>query len=325
MPTLKYWTHNFPSSAPTSLLHRGRLTLTWKDLVWAAITVGKPGGSYLFTHGWHSLSDIISRTHAIYANLRTSKGGLVKSSLYDASDPTEKGATSYFIGMLIAKLACDRLLGTPFLFHFSMTGPMGIPVRMRGTLEPDLVGLLRNGNWIVVEAKGRTHGKDAHALIKAKKQTQAIRSISGSKPVYRIASQTYFNPDMRLILDDPVPEDRDLIDVEIDMAATYRRYYSAAFEATKNSSDVRSVGAHKYAFASVPGTGLEIGLSTNLRALFESDRTQSLLPHATKTAYPVSDYESTRTYGDGIAITTDGRWAESNMMLEPLDRSLIVS
>ncbi|MFZ0336615.1 MAG: hypothetical protein WAL45_01165 [Terracidiphilus sp.] len=55
-----------------------------------------------------------------------------------ALDQLEKGPTSYFLGMAVAKLFAEKLLKTLWLFHFSMTGPLGLPVRARGAMEPDL-------------------------------------------------------------------------------------------------------------------------------------------------------------------------------------------
>ena len=322
MPLLPYDARNFPASAPAELHGAGNLAVTWQDLVWAAVTVGKPSALHLFLHGWHSISDLLVRAHTVYASLRETNHRLARSSLYESSDPTEKGATSYFLGMALAKLACSRLLGTPFLFHLSMANSIGLPVRVRGRLEPDLLGQLPNGRWIVVEAKGRTNGFDAIALKKAKRQTRAIRTINGARPDARIAAQTYFDPTMRLILDDPKSRDENSIDIDVDVQAMYHRYYSFIYEATTGSNDLRSIRAESYVFRKIPEAGIEIGVNVNVRSLIDKD---SILQadFAGKLAQVHSEavQGAVSTFPDGLAIILDERWDPKVMSREPTERS----
>ncbi len=321
MPLLPYDARNFPASAPAPLQGAGNLTVTWRDLIWAAITVGKPGASHLFLHGWHSISDLLVRTHTVFASLRETGARLARSSLYESSDPTEKGATSYFLGMAVAKLACSRLVGTPYLFHFSMTGPMGLRVRVRNGLEPDLLGQMPDGRWIVVEAKGRTNGLDPVALAKAKRQTRAVRFINGARPVMRIAAQTYFDPRMRLVLDDPESPDEDSIDIEVDVQAAYQRYYSLIYDATQGSNDLRAVRGQQYVFRAVPDAGVKVGISADVRSLLEQG---AVLPtdfaRRLTGVRPTAELDAMSTYPDGLAIELDERWASEVMSREPTER-----
>jgi hypothetical protein len=323
MPFINYSATNFPHTAAAHLHGNQLLGFAWSDLLWAAITVGKPGYSYLFAHGWHSVSDIIVRLHSVYANLRLMKNEIEKSTLYVAQDPTEKGATSYFIGMIMAKLFADRLLGTPWLFHFSMTGPLGMPVRMRGTLEPDLFGLRSDGSWIVAEAKGRSNRFSADALAKAKLQTKAVRRVCGKKPALQVAIQSYFTPQLAVHLDDPESEDGEGHDIDIDVNAAARRYYSFAYEATAGSVDVRELGGRHYAFRNIADTGVSIGLDVNLRTrLGGKGLTESQLPESLFPVTPSSD-EHGPVYSDGIAILVDQRWSDERMAVDPNKRPLI--
>ena len=120
MPDIAYVATNFGRHWGPALSGSGSLTVSWQELVWAAITVGKPGVAYLLAHGWHSVSDIVVRAHTVYANLQQNLNEFEKSSLYEESDPSEKRATSYFVGMMMAKIVALRLLNTPRLFHLSM-------------------------------------------------------------------------------------------------------------------------------------------------------------------------------------------------------------
>ena len=165
---IPYTASNFPKTSLPSLVGSHTITASWADIVWAAVTAGKPGASHLLAHRWHSLADLVVRSHTIYANLRQRGHYVERSTLYDSLDPTEKGATSYFLGMAMAKLFAVKLLETPWLFHVSLASSTGAAISFkRGSKsQPDLIGQNLVGNWIVVEAKGRTNTFDAAALTK---------------------------------------------------------------------------------------------------------------------------------------------------------------
>jgi hypothetical protein len=188
MPRITYTASNFAGHWGPRLTGMHEIQISWPELIWAAVTIGKPGVSYLLAHGWHSASDIIVRSHTVYANLRqVPSRHIEKSSLYVALDPTEKGATSYFIGMMAAKIVAARLLDTPWLFHLSMFHTLGGHTTLLGKSQPDLVGLNRTRGWVVVEAKGRTNGHSASAALAAKAQTRQLRQINGVSPILRVA------------------------------------------------------------------------------------------------------------------------------------------
>lgn len=113
MPTITYVASSFGARWGAKLSGERQINVSWNEMVWAAITIGKPGITHLLTHGWHSISDIIVRSSTVDANLRELDGQFEKSTLYNEVDPTEKGATSYFMGMIAARLLGDRLLKTP--------------------------------------------------------------------------------------------------------------------------------------------------------------------------------------------------------------------
>jgi len=73
----------------------------------------------------------------MYANLRQRGQQIDRSSLYGSLDVTEKSATSYFLGMAMAKLFAAPLFATPWLFHVSMASGVSIfcwPVHLRSRL-----------------------------------------------------------------------------------------------------------------------------------------------------------------------------------------------
>jgi hypothetical protein len=81
MLVIPYCATGFPKAAGASLHGAHDLPVTWEDLIWAGVTVGKPGAGYLFAHGWHSINDIIVRIRTIYASLRESGGQFRRSTL----------------------------------------------------------------------------------------------------------------------------------------------------------------------------------------------------------------------------------------------------
>jgi len=213
MPRIRYTASQFGIHWGPSLQGTHELSITWEEIVWAAMTVGKPGVAYLLSHGWHSVSDLIVRSHTIYANLRQSSAYIEKSSLYKALDPSEKSGVSYFMGMVAAKILADRLLDTPWLFHVSMLKTLGGSVDLLGKSQPDLVGLRKKRDWIVVEAKGRTGRHNPYAMSVAKLQTRQLRKVNGQYPSVRVAIQASFATQLEWAIEDPDEFDEDAKDI----------------------------------------------------------------------------------------------------------------
>jgi hypothetical protein len=322
MLVIPYRATGFPKATAAALHGAHALPVTWDDLIWAAITIGKPGAGYLFVHGWHSINDIIVRIHTIYAALRESGGQFRRSTLYDAQDPSEKGATSYFLGMAVAKLFAERLLNTPWLFHFSMTGPLGLPIRVRGAMEPDLLGWLPGGSWLVAEAKGRTNGFSQSALDQAKRQTKAVTAVSGTPPSVRVAVQAHFDPGLSARLHDPDPSERGNRKIDVDLAAAMQRYYAFANTVISAPRRSRAIAGRRYDFASVGGTGVALGMDAGTRASLEAGHFGALREEAIVDMHGTTKTEGVSTYSDGLAIELDSRWSSDRMTKQPTERLL---
>lgn len=292
------------------------LNVSWEDLVWAAITVGKPGLPYLFSHSWHSISDILVRMHTVYANLREEGNSYHKSSYYHALDPTEKAASSYFLGMMAAKVVAAKVLDVPWLFHLSMLSPLGGVPALIGKSAPDLIGLNRKRQWAVVEAKGRTNKFDADAAGKAKKQTRQLRRINGDLPFVRVAVQAYFSPAFEFAVDDPEEYDDNAVDFDGDVKLAFRRYYSFANAVTSTSNDIRTIDGEQFAFGTLDESGLSIGLSRKTSSMIESGTIETR-PERVVNA---GSNQPIHVYPDGIAISLDQRWSTDQMKIDVRDR-----
>ena len=186
----------------------GTLKTSWDDILWEAITVGRPNRHYVFKHGLASVFEAIFRWSLVGMALeqRTPKSRLLRRT--DAAktlDPTEKGSVNYSLGMAIAKVFAESLLQAPWMLHLDVFRPQLNPV-LEGGSRPDLVGQTQSGKWIVVESKVRVSKPGAGTINKAKRQAGRVKTISGKKPAYNIGAITYFAGDShRFFWCDPEP------------------------------------------------------------------------------------------------------------------------
>jgi hypothetical protein len=320
MPHILYRAKNFPRHLGPLFIGKHSLQVRWEEMVWAAITMGKPGVAFLLSHGWHSIADMVVRSHTVYANLRHSSGFMEKSSLYGALDPTEKGATSYFMGMLAAKILGARLLGVPWLFHLSMLDSLGGYATLASNSEPDLVGLTRHREWVVAEAKGRTGGYSASAMTKAKLQTRQLRRINGQLPSLRVAVQAFFNSKMEWAMEDPDEFDESARDVDVDVNTVFERYYSAAIGATEQA-DARSLAGRKFFARTLSEIGVTVAVDAEVRArVGQREMAVDGIEVGSNSFSQVTEDGEFVVFPDGTAISLDARWAPHRMMQDPTRR-----
>lgn len=321
---IPYLASNFPASYSSTLFGRQILQCTWVDIVWAAITTGKPSHSSLLAHKWHSLADIIVRSHTIYANLRQESKYLKRSSLYDALDPTEKGAVSYFLGMAMAKLFATKQFDVAWLFHVSQATRHGTTITFsKGTKsQPDLIGQTTNGEWVIIEAKGRTNGLDLSAVAKAKAQTGMISTINGSIPSLRIALQVYFDEMLNVFIEDPIDTHEDAIAIDINYDdALYNYYAPAELLITKGPVSVEEIAGINYATRTDENSGITIGLDESLINNIEKRDFTKIRSEANQLRRNFNYLnDGTVIYPDGLLVKLDARWSSKEMELDPVRR-----
>lgn len=284
--------------------------------------MGKPGIAFLLAHGWHSVSDLLVRSHTVYANLRQTSSSLERSSLYVGLDPTEKSGVSYFMGMIAAKILGARLFNTPWLFHLSMVSAVGGTVSVIGKSQPDLIGLRRNRDWVVVEAKGRTWSYSASAMSAAKSQTRQLRTVNGQFPSLRIAVQASFAPGLEWALEDPEEFDADAADLEFDVESALAMYYSASVAVTQTAQE-RVIDNREFMVRSLSDVGVTVGVENGIRerlasrTMMQADQVRML----TQSSEPRADGDFV-VFPDGLAVSLDERWSEDRMTLDPGARRL---
>jgi hypothetical protein len=181
---------------------KGNLFCSIADLVHAAITVGRKDWSDVLRHQRYSYLEIIYRSYMLLANLDYAGPRFRRSSAYDDLDPSEKSAISYFFGLVCAKLFTEQTLGVPWLLHLER---YLVDYTLMTGKHPDLIGQNSSGNWIVVEAKGRSNNIRSADLEKAKQQTQSLESVNGKSPILRaVIAGSFPSGALEVNLEDPV-------------------------------------------------------------------------------------------------------------------------
>ncbi|WP_218868388.1 hypothetical protein [Pseudoclavibacter chungangensis] len=119
------------------------------------------------------------RTAMVQSSLTAVGHRWSRSASYDHLDPSEKTSLSYFLGLAMASLVAEEVLGLEATAHADVVLRMlGRPIPAKE--RPDLIGFHPSPNGPVtptngfgralIEAKGRSQGFSASALAEAKKQ-----------------------------------------------------------------------------------------------------------------------------------------------------------
>jgi hypothetical protein len=211
------------------------LNTSWDELVWAALTVGRPNRQYVFRHGVSSMYEALFRLSLVRMALEQSgptASRLRRTAAARTLDPSEKGAVNYFLGIVMCKLFSARLLDAPWVLHLDVFRPQLNPV-LTGRSRPDLVGQTGSGGWLALESKGRVSPPISVVKSKAKEQAERLVSVNGVPPSFQIGAVTFFRNDvLHFFWRDPKPEDRPVrnpIEIRID-ETFWSHYYGPALE-----------------------------------------------------------------------------------------------
>jgi hypothetical protein len=322
MPILSYVSVGFPNHLGPQLSGAHLLRFSWADLVRCAIKVGRPSWYHVFRHGLPSLHEALYRRHIVYANLtEDGHGGVRRSNAYNWLDPSEKGAVSYFLGMTVAALLGETLLGIPWLIHIAVYGHLLPQVVARTNRRPDLIGFSRARQPFVLEAKGRTHVPDAQLMTRAKRQAAYIRSVDGVRPAAHIGSIASFRHGSLMVdWEDPSRDLKDSIDLPIKTQNAISDYY-LPMEALLTSPDVPKVSrryrGETFSVAQLPATSDYIGLATRLLKSTRRSAEAADIPWS-----PSSEEDSRISIGpDGTYVELGPEWTIDQMRKPPEVRS----
>ncbi len=232
--SIEYQSRNFPTpyGVRSGTLHR-----SWDDLLWAALTVGRPSIYHVFRYGPASFHEALFRLSLMRMALQGGAfGPLRRTDAFSALDPTEKGMVSYFLGMALCKLFAWRLLQMPWLLHLDVFRPILNPTLL-GRSRPDLVGDDNRGRWHAFESKGRSSVPSQDDKTKAKNQALRVVSVGGRRCSLHVGSFAYFKSDeLHFYWRDPEPVPEEPIRLPAPKEE-WRHYYAPAFSLISETKD----------------------------------------------------------------------------------------
>lgn len=305
MLRIRYESRHFPpGSIPDGVTS---LETTWDDLLWAAVTVGRPNRQYVFKHGASSAYEAIFRWSMLRMALEQSGWGskrLRRTTAFKTLDPTEKGAINYFLGLIICKLFAEKMLDTPWLLHLDVFRP-ALNAVLTGRSRPDLVGQsTASGAWSAYECKGRISPPDQSVKDKAKTQAQRLLAVQGVPCTLHVGAITYFHGDvLHFYWCDPPPEKAPGIQIALE-PNVWKHYYQPSFEAAVERGARPS---SPESLVDVPGVDLRIGIHPIvLKYLLQDqwDRAQAAAREA-RGVITEDGYQP-----DGIRVVAGASWSQ---------------
>jgi hypothetical protein len=252
-------------------------------------------------------------------------GYLHRSHAYNSLDPSEKGAISYFLGLASAKLLAERYLSVPWLMHLDVYKCKLNPTFSGGRSKPDLVGSNKKGEWVVIEAKGRSGGLEDGLIARAKAQTRRLRTIGGDYPIIRIALASFFEKGVLTVRwDDPDNYDQQAADIDLSIVGLQINYYQPfldLFDNQQENTRTGFLGQEPFRFLEIEDADITVGMSVSVIEELESlQHTNRVLriPDFTN----VSLHPNTKIGLDGIFVELGNSWSEENMRLQPHLRTI---
>jgi hypothetical protein len=325
MPRISYESSDFPKHFGTDFDGISVLECSWAEIVHSAITVGRKNRLDVLRFGQYSLLEVVYRAAMVYANLQQAGDAIVKSPAYDSLDSSEKGAVSYYLGLVIAKLFAMKLLDTPWLMHLDVYQDALLPVFAPGKSRPDLVGVRNLRQWVVIESKGRTGGGNDKVLKNAKNQTRRLRRIGGQLVDIRVAMVTCFlRRHLSAAWSDPDDYDDDGFDLNVSIDDFVARYYDPIRQLISASGDRLTVLNVEYLFGvlpsprqffvvDIPEADLKIGLDATIYTNFGGAEDAFLR----QSQIVKEDVGRTFIGKDGVLVRLGTGWSEDVMSVPP--------
>ena len=313
---------------------------TWAEVLHAAVTVGRANTAHVMRHGGYSWMELSYRASMILANLKEApRGQILSTGAYRGLDPSEKGAVSYFVGLMAAKLLASTQLEVPWLMHLdAYRGVVTITRSTTSKRRPDLFGPNAAGRWVAIEAKGRSGTVPSGLMDDAKEQAENVSLVNGASPLCRVASLSGFDGDaMHVEFADPPNERSNARRLAITLLEDeyLRRYYQVLLTVLQTADEGASrrieVGGQTFDCVSFLAVDLTVGINQRLRQRLEQKKaiTASEVDEMVGQArvssigdQPAAEREDAFAGRDGIAVQLGRSWTVEQMRLEPVDRVL---
>jgi hypothetical protein len=271
---LDYESDSFPSNVLPS--GQRQLSVTWDDLLWAAVTVGRPNTFHVFRYGQASVQEAIFRWSMVRMALQQ-RGPLgqrlVRTDAFKQMDPTEKGAVNYFLGLIFCKLFASKLLDCPWTLHLDVFRAVLSPRLLGGRSRPDMVAQSVSWQqWHAFECKGRASMPGSADKQKAKAQAQRLVSVGGRNCALHIGAITFCRNDtFEFFWRDPNPIAGERIELP-DAGPAWEAYYSAFVDTYRSFAGRTGSPSDMPPLVSVEEMDLSIGMHPAIRLpLLEGD------------------------------------------------------
>lgn len=270
------------------------------DLVWAAVSVGKPSASAFHSHGLSSYLDGVGQACTILSVLDTDGTFFFGSSLQRDQDSTDLAYSSNKTGGVLSKLVASQLFGVRWLFHVSLIEKVvGLP-KFSTRKRPDFVGMDAGFKWYIVEAKGNSGPYDPADTAYGKKQTRSLRRINGDLPCLRAVVQSHYCWNVLCAhVEDPEEYDDDAEDIEIDPTRLVAAYYSSLTPRGIKST-AEEIDGRVYSVYEMPILGCYLAIPQESGGV-QLDRPIEGAWKRTADGFHI--------YPDGLALRLSGLWA----------------
>lgn len=309
---IDYESEAFPSTSGVS--SSGRLTVTWDDILWATVTLGRPNLRYVFRHGVPSQYEAIFRWSLVRMALeqRGPTGiRLRRTNVFKSLDPTEKGAINYFLGMTFCKLFADKVLRTPWLLHLDVFRDQLNPRILTSRSRPDLVGQeTGTGRWHAFESKGRASPPGESEKTKAKAQAERLISVNGRRCRLHIGAITYFKKDvLRFYWRDPEPaEPKKLSPIKLRVPSdAWRDYYEPVTDVFQLFAESETSTVDGRRVARIKDADLEVSVHPIIFPLLQDRRWQDARRVSSELATVLRE-QGFRP--DGLLIKSNQSWRQ---------------
>lgn len=309
MLEINYESESFPNGRLA--MPKGTLKVTWSDILWSAITIGRPSIYHVFQYRNPSIYEAIFRISLIRMALEqrgVKRKRLFMTDAFKHLDPTEKGAVNYFLGMTFCKLFSSELLGTPWLLHLDIFKDQLNAQILKGRSRPDFIGFQSDTlEWHAFESKGRSSAMSAEDKRKAKAQANRLVSVDGKSCSLHIASATYFkNNKLHFYWRDPEPEvSQKFKEIGIvDANKGWQVYYEAVQQLIVERGDAISKDDPRVYLKELD---VEIAITPEILIPLKEGRWEEVrgISILRKYDHPQSEYRI-----DGLCIKAGERWHE---------------
>ena len=300
MPTLNITASRF-RSAFSHLRGIYAPNLTRKKCIKFAQVVGNSHFSRAYGRTATALALASYRAMAVRCVLDFTQSQVRCSDDYAALESSEKINLSYWIGMTFAAIAADELLGVSRLTHALRQHGL-VKANKKAKSLADLVGQDAQGNWHVIEAKGRQTVPSPADRRAWKQQARTVRSINGTAVSTRSYCVGLIDDPCQILMVDPPPRRRNPLALSIDPDELGNGYYEPFREFLQGDVRIVKRGNNAFvlrviAFDPIDHDYIYVGLDERL--LLKTRRSRSLPGRGT-------EFEDEGLYvgTDGVAIAS---------------------